>query len=319
MNDIYDVVIIGGGPAGLSAGLYTSRSKLKTLIIEKVSFGGQAISSNIIDNYPGCIENESGSTLINRMINQVDKFKVHKVKDEVLSLQLENKLKIIKCKNNTYSSKVVILAMGCENKKLLIDNEEKLSGRGISYCALCDGHIFEDLDVYVVGSGDSAVQGSIYLSKFTEKVTILNKNESLKCNKSLEEKCKKIKNISILHNVIIEQIIGEEVLNKIKIKNTNTNEETIFTSNCDEDLLGLFILIGLTPRTSLVKDILDLDDEGYIKANQDMRTNIDGVYAVGDCISKRFRQIVTAVSDGAIAAMDCEKYIENQWGENFDD
>lgn len=308
-NDIYDVVIIGSGPGGLSAGIYSARAKLNTLIIEKGYFGGQMLTTGIIENYPGSVKEDTGATLTERMVAQCKDFGVNMVSDEVLEVDLDGDIKVIKGKRETYKAKVVIIATGCRRKKLNLDREDEFLGKGISYCAICDGHLFEELDVYVAGGGDSAVKESIYLSKYAKEVTIINKNQDLKCSKYIEEKCKKIKNIKIINNSKVISLLGDELLNEIRVKNTKTDQEIVFKAKEDEDLIGLFVFIGLESETSLFKGKLDLDQNGYIKTNENMETSLAGVYAVGDCKSKSIKQIITASNDGAIAAINAEKYV----------
>lgn len=309
MNNIYDVIIIGSGPGGLSAGIYSARSKLKTLIIEKNLFGGQILNTGVIENYPGSIEDETGASLAKRMIKQCEKFDAEFIKDKVLDIELNKEIKTIKCKNNTYKTKSVIIATGCKHKNLNVDREDEFLGRGLSYCAICDGHLFEDLHVYVAGGGESAVKESLYLSKFAKKVTILSKYDELKCSGYIEEKCREKYNIEIINNVKIIELLGRDVLNGIKVKNLKTNEESVFIADEDDEIIGLFVFVGLKSQTDLFKGLLNLDEKGYIKTDENMKTNIDGVYAIGDCRSKDLRQVITACNDGAIAAINVEKYI----------
>lgn len=309
MNNIYDVIIIGSGPGGLSAGIYSARSKLKTLIIEKKSFGGQMLSTGIIDNYPGSLEEDTGASIADRMVKQCKNFGVELVKDEVLEVELYNDIKTIKCKNNTYKTKTVIIATGCKHRNLNVDREDEFLSRGLSYCAICDGHLFEELPVYVAGGGESAAKESLYLSKFAKNVTILSKYDKLKCSRYIEDKCKNTENISIINNVQITKLLGEDILNGIVVKDLKSNKEIAFKADEDDDIIGLFVFVGLTAQTDLFKGLLDLDDKGRIKTDEKMQTNINGVYAVGDCRSKDIRQIITASNDGAIAAINIEKYI----------
>ena len=294
MNNIYDVIIIGSGPGGLSAGIYSARSKLKTLIIEKNLFGGQILNTGVIENYPGSIEDETGASLAKRMIKQCEKFGAEFIKDKVLDIELNKEIKTIKCKNNTYKTKSVIIATGCKHKNLNVDREDEFLGRGLSYCAICDGHLFEDLHVYVAGGGESAVKESLYLSKFAKKVTILSKYDELKCSGYIEEKCREKDNIEIINNVKIIELLGRE---------------SVFIADEDDEIIGLFVFVGLKSQTDLFKGLLNLDEKGYIKTDENMKTNIDGVYAIGDCRSKDLRQVITACNDGAIAAINVEKYI----------
>ena len=309
MNNIYDLIIIGSGPGGLSAGIYSGRAKLKTLIIEKKTFGGQILNTGVIANYPGALEEDTGASLANRMLEQCKKFGAELVKDEVLDLDLQNDIKTIKCKNSIYKTKAIIIATGSKHKKLNIDREDEFLGRGLSYCAICDGHLFEDLHVYVAGGGESAVKESLYLSKFAKKVTILSKYDELKCSGYIEEKCREKYNIEIINNVKIIELLGRDVLNGIKVKNLKTNEESVFIADEDDEIIGLFVFVGLKSQTDLFKGLLNLDEKGYIKTDENMKTNIAGVYAIGDCRSKDLRQVITACNDGAIAAINVEKYI----------
>lgn len=243
------------------------------------------------------------------MIKQCEKFGAEFIKDKVLDIELNKEIKTIKCKNNTYKTKSVIIATGCKHKNLNVDREDEFLGRGLSYCAICDGHLFEDLHVYVAGGGESAVKESLYLSKFAKKVTILSKYDELKCSGYIEEKCREKDNIEIINNVKIIELLGRDVLNGIKVKNLKTNEESVFIADEDDEIIGLFVFVGLKSQTDLFKGLLNLDEKGYIKTDENMKTNIDGVYAIGDCRSKDLRQVITACNDGAIAAINVEKYI----------
>ncbi len=309
MDNVYDVIIIGSGPGGMSAGIYSGISKLKTLIIEKKSFGGQILNTGVIENYPGALKEDTGASLAERMVKQCKEFGTILIKDEVLDVELKDDIKTIKCKNNIYKTKSVIIATGCRYKNLGVAREDEFVGKGLSYCAICDGHLFEELQVYVAGDGESAIKESLYLAKFAKKVTILSKHDELNCSRYIEEKCRATKNIEIINNVKITELLGKDILNGIKIKNLKTNEETTFIADEDDGIIGLFVFVGLTVVTDLFKGLLNLDEKGYIKTDENMMTNIKGVYAVGDCRSKDLRQVITASNDGAIAAINVEKYI----------
>ena len=309
MEKLYDVVIIGSGPAGLSAGLYAGRALLSTLIIEKEKAGGQIMQTAEIENYPGGMEGESGPTLIQRMSAQTDAFGAERVKDTVVEVQLSGEEKIIKCQKETYRAKTVIVATGATPAKLGCPGENEYTGRGVSYCATCDAPFYGGLEVFVAGGGDAAVEEAIYLTKFARKVTIIHRRDQLRAAKSIQEKAFKNDKIEFLWNSSIEEIKGEGLINEIVVKNLQTGELTSMKPDPDEGLFGLFVFIGYKPQTELFVDQLD-NERGYLVTDENMHTNLPGVFAAGDIRKKSLRQVVTAAADGAIAAVEAGKYIE---------
>lgn len=309
MEKLYDVVIIGSGPAGLSAGLYAGRALLSTLIIEKEKAGGQIMQTAEIENYPGGMEGESGPTLIQRMSSQTDAFGAERVKDTVVEVQLSGEEKIIKCQKETYRAKTVIVATGATPAKLGCPGEDEYTGRGVSYCATCDAPFYGGLEVFVAGGGDAAVEEAIYLTKFARKVTIIHRRDQLRAAKSIQEKAFKNDKIEFLWNSSIEEIKGEGLINEIVVKNLQTGELTSMKPDPDEGLFGLFVFIGYKPQTELFVDQLD-NERGYLVTDENMHTNLPGVFAAGDIRKKSLRQVVTAAADGAIAAVEAGKYIE---------
>ena len=309
MEKLYDVVIIGSGPAGLSAGLYAGRALLSTLIIEKEKAGGQIMQTAEIENYPGGMEGESGPTLIQRMSAQADMFGAERVKDTVVEVELSGEEKIIKCQKETYRAKTVIVATGATPAKLGCPGEEEYTGRGVSYCATCDAPFYGGLEVFVAGGGDAAVEEAIYLTKFARKVTIIHRRDQLRAAKSIQEKAFKNEKIDFLWNSAIEEIKGEGLINEIVVKNLKTGELTSMKPDPNDGLFGLFVFIGYKPQTELFVDQLD-NERGYLITDDNMHTNIPGVFAAGDIRKKTLRQVVTAAADGAIAAVEAGKYIE---------
>ena len=310
MNNIYDVIILGAGPAGLAAGLYAGRSCLKTLIVEKGQDGGQIAITDEIENYPGQrvdIE-ESGPSLIARMTEQCKKFGAERVSDMIKSVELEGEVKKLVGAKGEYYGKTVILATGAFPRPIGCKNEGKFVGKGISFCATCDANFFEDFEVFVVGGGDSAVEEAMYLTKFARKVTIIHRRDELRAAKSIQEKAFKNPKLFFMWDSVVEEVNGEELLTSMIIRNTKTGELTTYEADEDDGLFGLFGFIGMIPNSGLFEGIIDMD-RGYIKTDDNMRTNIPGVYAAGDIRVKSLRQVVTAAADGAIAAMQCEKYI----------
>ena len=309
MNNIYDVVILGAGPAGLAAGLYAGRSCLKTLIIEKGQDGGQIAITDEIENYPGqIVEGESGPSLIARMSEQAKKFGAERVSDVIKSVELEGSVKKLVGAKGEYYGKTVILATGAFPRPIGCKNEGKFVGKGISFCATCDANFFEDFEVFVVGGGDSAVEEAMYLTKFARKVTIIHRRDELRAAKSIQEKAFKNPKMNFLWDTVVEEVDGDELLNKMTLKNVKTGELTTYEADEDDGLFGLFGFIGMIPNSTLFEGQIDMD-YGYIKTDDNMHTNIEGVYAAGDIRVKSLRQVVTAAADGAIAAMQAEKYL----------
>ncbi len=311
MSKIYDVIILGAGPAGLTAGLYAGRSRLSTLIVEKGQDGGQIAITNEIENYPGQqLEGESGPSLIARMTAQAEKFGVERARDSIKSVELTGEVKKLTGMKGEYLAKTVILATGAFSRPIGCKNEGKFVGKGISFCATCDAAFFEDLEVYVVGGGDAAVEEAMYLTKFARKVTIIHRRDELRAAKSIQEKAFENPKLHFMWDTVVDEVDGDEILSKMVVKNTKTGELTTIEADEDDGLFGLFGFIGLLPNTSLYEGMVEMEN-GYIKTDADMHTNLPGVYAAGDLRVKSLRQVVTAAADGAIAAMQAEKYIAN--------
>lgn len=313
MSNIYDVIVIGSGPAGLSAGLYSGRAKMKTLIIEKEKAGGQIVSTEEVENYPGSVEHETGPSLIARMVEQVKKFGAERVTDTITEVNLDEDIKVVKGEKAEYQAKAVIIATGAKPRLIGCPGEKEFTGKGVSYCATCDGAFFEDFDVYVIGGGDSAVEEAMFLTKFARKVTIVHRRDTLRAAKSIVEKAEKNEKIDFIWNSEVKEIKGEGIVEAMVLKNRETGEETEIVANEDDGTFGIFVFVGYLPQTDLFKGIIDMDERGYIPTDDNMKTNIEGVFAAGDNRVKSLRQVVTATADGAIAAIQAEKYIEEKF------
>ena len=313
MEKVYDVIVIGAGPAGLTAGLYAGRARLSTLIIEKSQDGGQIAITDEIENYPGQrvdIE-ESGSSLVARMAEQAARFGCERVSDTVTAVKLEGDVKTVTCLKGEYAAKTVIVATGAHSRPIGCKNEAQFVGKGISFCATCDGAFFEDMEVYVVGGGDAAVEEAMYLTKFARKVTLIHRRNELRAAKSIQEKAFKNEKLSFMWDTVVEEVGGDEgVLAWMDVKNTKTGEITHIEADEDDGIFGLFGFIGLIPSTDLYEGQIELE-RGYVVTDDNMHTNIPGVFAAGDLRIKTLRQVVTAAADGAIAAMQAEAYIAN--------
>lgn len=311
MSKIYDVIVLGAGPAGLTAGLYAGRSRLDTLIIEKGQDGGQIAITNEIENYPGQqMEGETGPSLIARMTEQTKKFGAERIGDVIKSVDLSGDVKKLTGSKGEYLAKTVILATGAFPRPIGCKNEGKYVGKGISFCATCDAAFFEDLEVYVVGGGDAAVEEAMYLAKFARKVTVIHRRDELRAAKSIQEKAFANPKMNFMWDTVVDEVDGDEILSKMIVRNTKTGELTAIEADKDDGMFGLFGFIGLLPNTKLFEGLVDMEN-GYIRTDDNMHTNLPGVFAAGDLRIKSLRQVVTAAADGAIAAMQAEHYISN--------
>lgn len=286
---MYDVAIIGGGPAGITAAIYAARAGLKTVIFEKNFFGGQIVNSHRIDNYPA-LPKISGYDFAAKLLDQLKEFDVDIKNSGVKELDLKSEIKIIKTRKEEFQAKAVIIATGASPKKLGIENEDKLTGLGVSYCATCDGAFYKDKIVVVVGGGNTALDDAVYLSSFAKKVYLVHRRDTFRAAEVTVNKVKNTKNIELKLNETVVELIGDEKLEKVKL----SGGEIIETD-------GIFIAIGNTPETELVKGQIELTDSGFIVTDANLKTNISLVYGAGDVIDKKLRQIVTAESDGALA------------------
>ncbi len=309
MSKLYDVIIIGGGPAGLSAGLYAGRARLSTLMIEKDKEGGQIVQTAEIENYPGGLSEESGPTLIDRMSEQAQKFGVEKVLDEITDMDLSGKEKNVIGKKDTYRAKTVIIAAGASPVPIGCPGEKEFIGKGVSYCATCDAAFFEDFEVYVVGGGDSAVEEALYLTKFARKVTIIHRRDQLRAAKSIQEKAFANPKVDFLWDSVVKELKGDGLLESMVVENVKTKELTEIKADEEDGTFGVFVFIGFKPTSQIFQDKVEMEN-GYIVTDPDMRTNVEGVFAAGDIRTKSLRQVVTAAADGAIAAVTAGKYIE---------
>lgn len=309
MDKIYDVIILGAGPGGLAAGLYAGRARLDTLLIEKGQDGGQIAITDEIENYPGqMVEGESGPSLIARMSQQVEKFGADRVSDTIDSVEIDGPIKVLHGKKDTYKSRALIIATGAFPRPIGCKGEKEFMGKGVSYCATCDARFFEDFEVFVVGGGDSAVEEAMYLTKFARKVTIIHRRNELRAAKSIQEKAFKNPKLFFLWDTVVEELHGDELLSGMTVKNVKTGELTRIDADEEDGMFGVFGFIGYNPRSELFEGKVEMQN-GYIKTDDDMHTNVEGVYAVGDIRVKSLRQVVTAAADGAIAAMQVEKFI----------
>ena len=304
---MYDIIIIGGGPAGLTAGLYAGRSKLKTLIIEKAVAGGQISGTAFVENYPGSIDEATGMGLSERMLEQAEEFCDIKYED-VKDVELEGKVKKIKTDGGEYEAKVVIISSGATHRKLDVPGEKEFANKGVSYCATCDGPFYTGLDIFVVGGGDSALEEATYLTKFGKSVTIIHRRDEFRASGVVVDKIKENPKIKLELDAVVKEIKGDKEAESLIIENTKTGETKELKSD-DNSPIGVFIFIGYIPQTEIFEGKIKMN-HGYILTDEDMKTNIEGVFAVGDTREKKVRQMVTAAGDGCIAAVLANRYLE---------
>lgn len=300
---MHDVLIIGGGPAGYTAALYCARANLDTVVIEKLSPGGQMSTTDVIDNYPGFPEGINGFELAINMHQSAERFGAKTYFAEVTSLILDSDIKKAITKKETFEAKTVILAMGAYPRELGLENEKELRGRGVSYCATCDGMFYKNKTVAIVGGGDTAAADAVYLSKIAKKVYLIHRKDKLRASKAYLKPLESAKNIEFIWNTQLTEIIADKTVSAVKLENVLSKDNSSLTVD------GVFIAIGNIPNTSLVNDLVTLDKLGYVVADETTKTNIPGVYAIGDLRTKSLRQVVTAAADGAVAAYQIEEYI----------
>lgn len=307
MEKMYDAIIVGGGPAGLSAAIYLARAKYKVLVLEKEKIGGQITITADVVNYPG-VAKISGKELTEQMYQQAKAFGAEFASAEVLDLQLDQDIKLLQTTKGEYKALAVILATGANPRKIGFYGEKEFQGRGVAYCATCDGEFFTGMDVFVIGGGFAAVEESIFLTKYAKSVTILVRKDRFSCAKTVVDELKRYPKISVKYNTEIVKAGGEQMLEYAEFKNNQTNEISRYNAK-DGESFGIFVFAGYIPNTKLFANKVALNEQGYIITDNNQKTNIDGVYAAGDLCVKNLRQVVTAVSDGAIAATASEKHI----------
>ncbi len=305
-NKLYDVVIIGSGPAGLTAAIYCSRAGFSTLMVAGYSWGGQLMTTTKVENYPGFPDGIDGPELMSKLREQAARFGVEFIDADATDLDLGSRpFKVFIGKEN-YLGRVLIIATGAKYRELGLESERRLLGRGVSYCAVCDGYFFKDMDVAVVGGGDSAVTDAIYLSNIAKKVYLIHRRDKLKADKVLQDKLMKLPNVEILYNYVVVDILGEDKVEAIKLKSVGGGHEKTLSVD------GVFIAIGHIPSTDLVKGKLELTEHGYIKVSNGTKTSVEGVFAAGDVMDPRYQQMVTAAAFGAMAALDAEEYLRKK-------
>ncbi|MGW1886006.1 thioredoxin-disulfide reductase [Streptomyces sp. NPDC001970] len=307
MNDtVREVIIIGSGPAGYTAALYAARALLRPVVFEgAVSAGGALMNTTDVENYPGFPDGVLGPDLMHKMRDQAERFGAEMIPDDVVAARLESRVKeVVDSAGETHRARAVILATGSHYRELGLANEKRLSGRGVSWCATCDGFFFRDQDVVVVGGGDSAMEEATFLTKFARSVTVVHRRDSLRASKIMQERARRNEKIRFLWNREVVDVLGEDKATGVRVRDVNSGEET------DLPVAGVFVAIGLDPRVELVKDQISLDHAGYVAVEgQSTRTNLDGVFACGDVVDHEYRQAVTAAGTGCAAALDAERYL----------
>lgn len=303
MTNPYDVVIIGGGPAGLTAGIYTGRANLKTIILEKGLPGGQIAQTEEVENYPGFPDGITGPELAERMLNQTKKFGVAVEMDEVQGIEKTPHGFVVKGYEQNYAARAVILATGANPKTLAVPGEEKFYGRGVSTCATCDGFFYRNKEVVVVGGGDAAVEEGLFLTKFASKVTLIHRRDELRANKTAQARAFASAKMNFIWNSVVEEVLGEESVNGVRVKNLQTGESYVFPTD------GIFVFIGHVPNTGFLNGAVALRSDGYVDVKDEIFTSVPGLFAAGDVADHIYRQLTTSVGAGTRAAMMTERYL----------
>ena len=302
---IYDIVIIGGGPAGLTAGIYATRALMKTLLLEKIAPGGLVITTEKVENYPGFAEGVNGYELMEQMIKQAGKFGLETISEEAIGISQKDKVFHIKTILQDYQALSVIIASGTIYRNLGVEGEQAFTGRGISYCATCDAPLFRNKEVVVVGGGDAAIEEALFLTKFVKKIYLVHRRDKLRASAILQERAKQNPKIEFIWNSVINRIYGKSKIEKVTIRNILDNSEQ------ELNIDGIFVFIGFEPKTVFLKDFVELDKEGYVVTDYEMKTSHSGIFAAGDVRSNALRQIITACGDGARAAVSSQHFVEN--------
>ena len=299
----YDVVIVGGGPAGLAAGIYTARARLSSLLIEKMVAGGWIVNAGLVENYPGFPQGISGQELAQAMEQQAAKFGLEMLTAEVTGLELKGKRKVVKTTEGDITAKAVIIASGSDRVKLDVPGEEEFTGKGVAYCAICDGAFYRDRPIAVVGGGNAAINEALELCNFASKVTVIHRRQELRATKILQERAFAEPKIEFLWNTVVEVIEGEEVVKSLRLRNVLTREKLVLKVS------GIFVAVGFKPNTDYLKGLLSLDANGAIITNEKMETSVPGIFAAGDIRSNSIRQTIAAAGDGATAAIYAGRFI----------
>lgn len=304
----YDVIIIGGGPAGLTAAIYTARARLKTLLLESFSVPGQAVITDHLENYPGFPDGINGFELIEKFKKQAENFGAELKVGNVERIEKDKNGWLVEAEGRTYTSLSLIIASGARPRRLGVPGERELQRKGVSYCATCDGALYKDKEIALVGGGDTAIQEALFLTRFAKKVRVVHRRDRLRATKILQERALSNERIEFIWESKAVEILGKDRVSGVKIKNVKTGKET--DVSCD----GVFIFVGYSPNTDFIKRVLKLDKDGYIVSDSDMNTSKKGIFACGDCRRKLLRQVVTACGDGATAAFSAQKYVEDLKG-----
>ncbi len=305
---MHDLIIIGGGPAGLAAGLYACRARLNTILLERGVPGGQIALTNLVENYPG-IESMGGLELAEAFKRHAERYGLQVLYGMVTGIEIDGKVRRVHAEDGSqYEGKTLIIATGADHAKLHVPGEEELAGRGVSYCAVCDGAFYRDRPVAVIGGGDSAIDEGLYLTRICSKVTVIHRRNQLRAAKVLQERAFNNPKMEFIWDTVVERVIGQDAVEKLALRNVKTGQRSELVVD------GVFVYVGLLPNTAFLKGVVALDESGYVPTNSKMETNVPGVYAVGDVRPGTLRQIVTAAADGAMAAMQAERYIGEEWG-----
>jgi thioredoxin reductase (NADPH) len=306
-DDVRDVIIVGSGPAGYTAAIYTARANLRPLLIEGVQYGGALMNTTEVENFPGFVDGIQGPDLMDHMRKQAERFGAELVSDDATALHLTGDIKRVEVGGETYRARTVILAMGSAYRMLGLPNEERLMGRGVSACATCDGFFFRGQEIAVVGGGDSAMEEATFLTRFADRVHLLHRRDSFRASKIMQERALSHDKIQVHWNTVVEDVLGEDKVSSLAVRNTVSGEGSQLP------VTGLFVAIGHDPRSELVRGQVDLDDEGYVLVDApSTRTNLSGVFACGDLVDHHYRQAITAAGTGCQAALDAERWLADR-------